>query len=615
MKKVVKRLKTKPILISNIIFFFLFFLSAGCFIYSILRVDNIENILRYLISGLIVLIIIYFLLSMYKILLKGKNIGIILYDILFVLLFVIFCYITLTINGFYNSISNMHKDTYTYSVSLIALSKNTYSIKDIKKLKIGISSKDNNKDLNNVSNILIDSNDFRSTNEIKEYDNNSDMLSDLYNKNIDLAILPSNYVSMYSNIDNYKNIGDDTYEIISKSKKIKKEVTESKKSENEPFTLLLLGMDSTIKDISTVTSFNADSIILITFNPNTYNATILSIPRDTYVPMACNNNLESKITHSGWNGEKCVISTIENWMDIKIDYYVKVNFTALVSLVDEIGGIEMNIPYSFCEQDSNRKWGKNTIYVEKGLQTLNGEQALAFSRNRHPNPQCGAKYTNYYSSDIVRGENQQKIISAILTKITKNLSLDKMKSLLNIIGTNIDTNMKINEMTSYYNILKAVTLSENNINFETLNLSTYGKGLYDPLLNMPGMSMQIYYKDSLDAIVNEMKVNLEIEKPNIIKTFSFSANKPYKLTTIGKGNFTQADIQTVPNFKGQSINVVQTWANNNGISLVIEYKDDNEQADNTVISQSISSSYRMDKINKNNPLKIVIAKNYKEDNE
>ena len=69
--------------------------------------------------------------------------------------------------------------------------------------------------------------------------------------------------------------------------------------------------------------------------------------------------------------------------DVNIDYYAKINFKGVVQLVDALGGIDVDVDYSICEQNSSRKWGKNTIYVEKGRQHLNGEQALAFARNRH----------------------------------------------------------------------------------------------------------------------------------------------------------------------------------------------------------------------------------------
>ena len=612
MKKLLKRIKKKPILIFTTLFFCLFFVSAVCLIYSILRVANIENALRYLISGVIFLLIIYFLLGMIKIIYKGKNAAIILYDVIFVILFAIMGYATSTINGIYNSISKMYRNNYNYSVSLITLSNsNINNITDVNNLKIAISDIENSNELNEVSNLIVSENKLNDSNEIIEYSNNTSMLNDLYNKKIDAIIFPSNYVSIYDSLDEYKDIKEETKEIITKSKTIKKENTVIKKNETEPFTILIFGMDSTIKDISKVTSFNADSLMLITFNPKTYNATILSIPRDTYVPITCiKNSPESKITHSGWRGESCVIKTIEDWMDIKIDYYLKVNFTAVVSLVDEIGGITVDVPYSFCEQNSNRQWGQNTVYVKKGKQTLNGEQALALARNRHPNPRCGKEWANYYSSDLVRGDNQQLILNALINKIVKNSSIDKISSILNIIGTNVDTNMQINEMTSYYNTIKQIAFdNENIINFEKLQLSTYGKSLYDPLLNMSGMSMQIYYKESFNQVVKEMKINLGLEEPNPIKTFSFSINKPYKETIIGKGTFNQTDIQTVPYFRGKDISLLQNWANSNGINLNITYQDTNEQANNVIINQGVPSTYRMDMLDKTKTYTVIVARN------
>ena len=123
MKKLLKRIKKRPILIFTTIFFLLFIISSVCLIYSILRVSNIENILRYMICALIFVLDIYLLLGTIKITMKGKNIGIIAYDIIFLILFLIMCYSFVTINGLYDSISNMHKTSVNYSVSLISKDK------------------------------------------------------------------------------------------------------------------------------------------------------------------------------------------------------------------------------------------------------------------------------------------------------------------------------------------------------------------------------------------------------------------------------------------------------------------------------------------------------------
>ena len=83
------------------------------------------------------------------------------------------------------------------------------------------------------------------------------------------------------------------------------------------------------------------------------------------------NNKKNKITNAGWYGEDCIMDSVENYFNINIDYYFKVNFKAVVDLVDAIGGVEVEVPYSFCEQNSKRQWGKNTIFVDKGKQLFN----------------------------------------------------------------------------------------------------------------------------------------------------------------------------------------------------------------------------------------------------
>lgn len=154
---------------------------------------------------------------------------------------------------------------------------------------------------------------------------------------IDAAILPKTYPTMFTSIEEYKNIGTETKIIATKEKTLTKEEIAKYTGEEmvninqsnqitEPFTVLLMGIDSTEETLSKNATGNGDALMLVTFNPKTLNATILSIPRDSYVPIACfTNQKENKITHAAWNGESCMIKTIENFTGINIDYYVKVN--------------------------------------------------------------------------------------------------------------------------------------------------------------------------------------------------------------------------------------------------------------------------------------------------
>ena len=198
-------------------------------------------------------------------------------------------------------------------------------------------------------------------------------------------------------------------------KQVDKTTEVSTKKVTEPFTMLLLGVDSPTEDISKASGLG-DSIMLVTFNPKTLTATMFSIPRDTFVPITCYRNAKSKITHAAAGGDSCMISTVENFTGIDVDYYAKINFKGLVKIVDALGGIEVDVPYSFCEQNSNRSFAAGDIqYVNAGHQTLNGEQALALSRNRKEVPECGKQWNKGTRNDFVRGQNQQLVIKVIAT--------------------------------------------------------------------------------------------------------------------------------------------------------------------------------------------------------
>ena len=109
--------------------------------------------------------------------------------------------------------------------------------------------------------------------------------------------------------------------------------------------MLLMGIDSTEEGLDKNAVANGDSLMLVTFNPKTLNATMLSIPRDSYVPISCFvGKYENKITHAAWHGTDCMMQTIEDYFGITIDYYAKVNFKGLVHLVDAVGGIDVEVP-------------------------------------------------------------------------------------------------------------------------------------------------------------------------------------------------------------------------------------------------------------------------------
>jgi len=107
--------------------------------------------------------------------------------------------------------------------------------------------------------------------------------------------------------------------------------------------------------------------MLVTVNPKTMNLTMLNIPRDTNFKLACTNDNERKINYAN---DDCIMKTLNQIFNVNIDYYVKVDFRLVVDLVDILGGIDMNVPQSICEQNSRRQWGTNVVLVEKGIKDI-----------------------------------------------------------------------------------------------------------------------------------------------------------------------------------------------------------------------------------------------------
>lgn len=576
---------------------------------------SIENALRFTICIIFaILSLLYIFLSM-KALIKRKKSFYIILLVITLLLTGITGFININFNIIYSKLNKVSSSYTTYSISLVTAKDNEISsIDDVGSDDIAII---NDHDIANgytFGKEILD--DKKMANTLKEYESYTEIIDDLLDGDIKYAFLPSNYVDTFNTIEGYEKIGDKLKTIYEQSKQ--EEKLSSNKDINEPFTILLMGVDSTNDSIANSTA-NGDSLILITFNPKTLRATMVSIPRDSYVPITCMSNKKNKITHSSWGGESCIINTIEKFTGIDIDYYVKINFTGIVKLVDNLNGVDVDVEYSFCEQNSKREWGNNTVYVKEGLQTLNGEQALAYARNRHSNPEyCSKEYTNYTSNDFIRGQHQQDIVKAIMTKIKDIKDLNTFYSLLDTISDNMETNMEKNTILSFYNIAKDIVTKSKNatsidqlINIQKLYLSGYDANIYDySQITGSGMKMVLYdfvpYQGSVNDIVEAMKINLELESESAIKTFSYDINSPYEEVIVGKGSYSGSSVTLLPDFTGKTKNYVENYANAHNLKITFITKSSNEKA-GTVIAQDPPAKMDLDNISSTKGLTITIA--------
>lgn len=515
-----------------------YYIISCYFVNEIFYYNSSKSFMTYVVYAAIfltALLIVIFTVRGFKCIKKNKTKGYVWYFIFLIIFIAGELFISININRISNSLSKITNKESGYSTSLVTLkSSNIKDIKELEDSKIGMINDSNNIEGYSIPMEIVKEENINKEN-ITSYDSFNEMLKGLYNKEIDAMFVSSSYVSMFVTEEGFENIAEETKVIYEKNKKAIKKQNTSSKTLSEPFTLLIMGVDSSANSLKKSNSFNGDTLILITFNPNTMNATILSIPRDTRVPIVCTKyKSKNKINSTGAYGADCVMDTITNFTGIKIDYWVKVNFQGVISLVDALGGIDVDIPYAFCESDSKRRFGNNTIFIEKGPQTLNGEQALAFARNRHTWPRyCGKKYSKYTSNDFIRGQNQQQLIKATVNKLKNIRSLSEIYEILDIVGDNIDTNIDKDTMITGFDTFKNIIFNSKNINNDdfigTQRLYLSGS---DNMIN--GIYYFEYSSQSLKEIVDAMKINLEIKKPEMDKEFSFSINNPYEDVQIGK---------------------------------------------------------------------------------
>lgn len=600
MKKLTKH---KVAFILTLISILVLFGGVGYFVLSISKLSNVENNLRLI--GSIVLGIISLLLFILSIrfLNKFKKIKLSIVIILMLLIGGVGIFAAYNVDKVYGALSKV-SDTSgytTYSSSLVTLKDNeAESIKDIGDSELGILNDTTSYEGNIIPEEVIK--EQKLNNKTKEYDSYIAMIDALRDGEINYIFLPTNYTVMFGSMEGYEDIADETKVLLTQTKKVKNEKEESDstntKAITEPFTVLLMGVDSDAEGIANG-SFNGDSLMVITFNPKTLSTTILSIPRDSYVPIACfSGQRKNKITHAAWKGETCMMNTIENFLDIKIDYYVKINFTGVVQLVDTLGGVEIDVPYNLCEQNSKRQWGSNTIYIEKGLQTLNGEQALAFARNRHPNPnKCSSKWTNYTSNDFIRGEHQQEVVTALLNKFKDVKDLDTVYKLLDTISNNMVTNMSTDQILSLYNVFKDIASKSTGLNdmadvlgIQRLKLNGYDARIYD----YGGTNLSLYnyvlYDDSVKAVSDAMKENLGEKKTKVVKTFSFDINTPYEEEVIGADVTGTRSLVQLPSFVGETVSYVRSYCSQHGISVTVK------GGNGYVLSQSVPSGANVEDV-------------------
>ena len=525
------------------IFYFItmigYWVTYVLFTRSLLSLAGIETVIRFLLIGLFAIFgIIYTIFGLVK-MFQNKKVGFIILTLFTLLFAVIFGFGSYYIDKLYGKLENFTtSDTSTYTTVLLAMSGTEYS----NELVIGMVTDEEDRTgyilpLEYMSNEGME-------NTIEYYSNYTELLQALYSHEVDAIFITKDYATIYGGEETYQNIATETTVLKEYSKEMKTEESEllvSTKPLTEPFTVLVMGVDSESTDgLDANAAFNGDTLILVTFNPKTLTATMFSMPRDLYVPIISSSGRNlgyNKINSSAAYGTASTVNTVENLTGIEIDYFVKVNFQGVIDLVNALGGIDVEVEqpdYDYyvsqwgegvlCESGADRTY-VNMVCMNTGWQHLNGEQALAYARNRH----------GFLESDLARNRHQQQIIEAIAKKVAQTASFSDFEKLLDTISNNIATNMQTNQILSFYQSLKNMLLQalngEDFITIQKTQLQTFS------FRNMYGLSCLGYYTGSLDVIVEAMEENLGLSTVETITTFSYDYSEDYEQDSesIGKG--------------------------------------------------------------------------------
>lgn len=221
-----------------------------------------------------------------------------------------------------------------------------------------------------------------------------------------------------------KGSADKTYESVKRESPAKRE-TAVDLEEQEPFSILLLGIDT--GDLGRTEQGRSDTMMVATVNPKDKKTTIVSIPRDTYVSIV-GHGTDDKINHAyAFGGAAMSMDTVEKYLDIPIDHYAAINMKGLKELVDAVGGVQVR---------NEKEFTQSGYTFKHGLNTLDGDMALAFSRMRKEDPR----------GDYGRQERQRDIVVGVVKKLLSMDGITKYQEVLNAMETNVTTDMHFSDM-------------------------------------------------------------------------------------------------------------------------------------------------------------------------
>lgn len=341
------------------------------------------------------------------------------------------------------------------------------------------------------------------------YSSSYELVAALNSGEVDAIVLPYNYENQLS--DN-ASFNKQAYKVIFEYNVNKPSNLEVKEvNQDEAFNLLLLGSDGG----------RTDTILIATISPKTASIILTTVPRDSLLESTCLNNTYDKINHSGAEGGfTCLKSVLETTFNTSIDYYMEIDFNGIIDIVDYLGGIWIDNPYSdfgmngFMGQDENRI--EDSVFIPLGLNLLNGQQALSFARDR------------YHSDAIQRSSNNITVVKAMLSAMLSEISFTDIPQFLSIVQENIvGTNFPLNDLDSMTNLAsKFYTTSPAMSGF---TLDGYASNYYSVYA---GQTLSGVYPYTECQIAITDLINKSMSSTTIVNTYSFNLLDEQKITLV-----------------------------------------------------------------------------------
>lgn len=367
----------------------------------------------------------------------------------------------------------------------------------------------------------------------QEYSGYTDVFTALINGEIQCAILPQSYASIFESDEGLSTYVADTQSILDFTDTYTSEGTSgsNKDMTKEPFTVLITGENEGL----------ADTIILVTVNPVSMKVTMTSIPRDSYVPITCYNNGSDKINAAHAVSEGCMVNTVTQLTGIDIDYTVEFNFASVIQVADAVGGVEVYNTTPFVGQAWNIETDslENVEMPTDGWVHLDGKQTLAFVRERYA----------FADGDFARQRHQQEVIEYIVNKVLESGSTEMLLNILEAAGDNITTNITTEQMVNfmsyamtkvkrYYNPSSPIGV----FNIQSSHLAGYASNLWSASLQIDLWIYRLYnggISDTYTALLRNLNLDSAISASTSV---SWSAGDTFSAPAISYEEYNETKI-------------------------------------------------------------------------